>query len=83
MSAKDVNDVWLSGNDYPKFCYGLRTLCFPISYVRGNHNPKLLVSRYVLPRAAGLSCAELGPSSADYQPHRFADHSALLVCIPR
>jgi len=83
LSPMSVNkiciSVSLSGDNSARFCNGLWTVRCWQSYVRWNDNRKLLVGRYVLPRAAGLSCAELGPSSAHHQSFRSADHSALLV----
>jgi len=71
--------VTLAGDNSAMFGNGLRTIFCRTSNVRRNNDRKLLGGRYVLPRAAGLSRAELGPSSADCQSHRSTKHTAVLV----
>ena len=74
-----INRRLLSGNIGARFCNGVRTVRCQISHIRRHYLRKLLGGRLVLMRTAGLSCTELGASSADHQSFRSAEHTALLV----
>jgi len=79
VNSVNVNHDWLSGNDGLGFCHDLRTFRCQTSHIRWNFRRKLLGGRCVLIRAAGLSCAELGPSSAHRQSFRSTDFTTVLV----
>jgi len=79
QAVDNLNTDLLSGNIGVKFCIDLRTVRCQISHVRRNFRRKLLGGRCVFVRAAGLSCAELGPSSAHRQSFRSTDFTAVLV----